>query len=139
MIRHGSFGDIPKVVKLGAKFSKINGFSGEYCEQSTREFVVRLIESDDGLLLVNNEVTAILGAMLTPVYFNKNHMTCTELFWYSEKPGDGLRLFKVCENWAVSKNCKTIHMISLAEHTGVEKVYDRKGYKKLETIYYKEL
>lgn len=73
---------------------------------------------------------------------NDGQPVLSEMFWYVDPAsrGDGLRLLRAFEGWAVDHRAKRVTMVHLeAINQRLGPLYERRGYKKLETHYYKEL
>jgi GNAT superfamily N-acetyltransferase len=74
---------------------------------------------------------------------NSADMIATEMFWFVDplRRGDGLKLYDAFEDWAKSQGCQQLQMVHLADSmpAKLERFYERKGYRKLEVRYGKEL
>ena len=120
------------------------GFDAAHLSKSWRQ----LIESKVGVVFVSigltNHFEGALGAVLCPNLFN-NGSLAVECFWYVMPEFRGsplaIRLLHAFEAWAKEHSAKFVAMIHL-ENLHAEKLrklYDRMGYKKVETHYVKEI
>lgn len=104
-----------------------------------------LIERGTGVILVafeNSIPTGALGAILAPDLFN-NDVVAIEAFWYviGEHRGQGMRLLVAFEKWAKGQGAKRVAMIHLESLTPsvLRRVYERFGYKLIESHYVKSI
>lgn len=116
-----------------------------YDESSMRQTLERLMDSDDGLLMLSEADGALTGmaaALAYPSYFNGQRVA-QELFWWvkPERRGtvDGIRLLKAVEVWAKDRGCVSLTMICLPIESPAESVYQRCGYRACERSYIKGL
>lgn len=91
--------------------------------------VILVVEGEDGLV-------GATGALLHPHYFNANHLTGQELFWWidPEHRGAGGKLFDALEAWVREQGASSFTMIALEalEAERVGKIYRRRGYRPVE-------
>ena len=146
MIREADESDIPAILGMGARFfeaAQINGV--EYQADSVEQTLRHLLASPDGILLVldENGVKGMLGALLFPVYFNLSHKAGQELFWWvnPESRGSGLKLLEAAEQQAKDLGAITFSMIHLHNlmPDALKRVYTSRGYAPSETHYMKVL
>ena len=104
-----------------------------------------LINSGTGTILVAFEGTTqigALGAVLCPDMFNGD-LVAVEAFWYMIKKyrGQGLRLLSAFEAWAKDRSAKRVAMIHLEslQPEVLRRVYERFGYKLIESHYVKTI
>ena len=104
-----------------------------------------LIEANIGVIFLlesSRNIVGGLGAIKCPDP-NNGEMIASELFWFVEKEyrGSGLKLLKAFEAWAQEQGIKKILMVHLSELMPgkLKKLYERMGYKELETHYIKEV
>lgn len=102
----------------------------------------------DGVCIVaelGSKIIGIAGAVAYPFYFNSEHKTGQEMFWWineeHRKENIGSLVLKELEEWARGTGCKTFSMISLESlrPESVGKLYVRAGYRASEHSYIKEL
>ena len=146
LIREAVPDDIPRLVEMGRRFFGVSGYPefAEFDEPSFKETLGKLIDGDDGTVLVTHEdgqVIGMVGVILFPFWFNRHHTTSTELFWWAEKKGNGMELFKAGEAWAADHGAKTMHMAALEALRPDElgAFYERAGYHAHEHAYLKRL
>lgn len=139
MIREATEDDLDQIVLLGKKFFDYSVYSehATYDECSVRELTSSLININEGLLLTveyGEKLVGILGAVLFPLFFNKHHLVCQELFWFVDQEYRdkkiGMDLLKATEVWAKIQGAKTMMMVSLSndESKNVKRLYTMNGY-----------
>jgi len=150
MIRNAVMEDLPALLEMGAKFFSEAGYGDlvDYDNESTSHTLKTLIQSDTGLLVVsecNNKVIGMAGGMVFPFYFNHNHITGQEFFWWlqPEYRGGmvGVKLFKALEDKAKTAGARTFSMIALDSVNPeiVGRIYSKRGYRKSEHTYIRSL
>lgn len=146
MIRDATQDDIPRLVEMGRQFFSVSGYPGfaEFDESSFRETLGKLMDGDDGTVLIadlDGRTVGMVGVFLFPFWFNRHHTTSTELFWWCEGKGMGMELFKVGEAWAKDHGAKTMHMAALEalRPDVLGALYRRVGYHAHERAYLKRL
>jgi len=98
--------------------SQIMEFAKRFFENSVWRDHVKL--SEDGVtaalsMLSTNpdayfEMTdgGAIGGMLTPLWFAPDVIVASELFWYSEQPGEGAKLRERFEAWAKDRGARFV-------------------------------
>lgn len=147
MIRPATIDDIPEITRLGEIFHSQAGwseipYSVEDCAASLSAFM----ESDAFICLVadDGEITGMISGVVSPVYFNRSHLSGEELFWWvSDKAPQmtGIRLLQALEEEAREIGCKTWQMKSLfrLNDDRMPQFYERLGYRASERSFIKEL
>jgi GNAT superfamily N-acetyltransferase len=81
------------------------------------------------------------GAWIYGFFFNKNHRTGHELFWWvePEQRGHGLKLLKALEEWARDRGAQSFQMGGMRALKNLDNIYKRVGYEPSESIYRKKL
>lgn len=144
MIREATLEDIPALLPMAEKFIALAwGRVGVPYDQETCENVlVGLIAADDGILLVADELDAMIGVVIHCWHFNKNVATATELFWWAEPSSKAaMPLWQEAERRAEEKGAKTFNM-GLQTHlraNALGRLYQRRGYVQSEQIFITEL
>lgn len=138
MIRNATLEDIDSIVAMGRKFAAASGTDRElgWDEESVRTLVATLIEGPDGILVVGER--SMLGGLVFPHPFNVNTRVFQELFWWSESR-DGLKLLEEAERQARDKGAVRSLMLCMDAMPGAERIYERRGYKRAEYSYAKDL
>ena len=146
MIRAATVEDIPRLVELGSRSLQ----DGPYAEmlkdtpEQSAKLALSVIQSTGGKILVyqtdGGKVAGLLGFLIFPHYFTQEP-TATEIVWYvlpeERNGGAGLKLL-----WEAEKQAKAMgatRMGFTAPNADAEKLYERFGYKKVETTFMKEL
>lgn len=103
---------------------------------------LQLIEGETAVLLViedNGRLIGATGALLHPHYFNADHLTGQELFWWvdPEHRGCGGALFDALEGWARRMGANSFGMIALEaiDNGRAGAIYRRRGYRAVEHSY----
>ncbi len=142
--------DLPECLELGRRFTE-SVYLGElvgYDDESAAALLDNLITNDDGILLVVENDAALVGmagAILYPFYFNKDHKTGQELFWFIEPEHRhgrlGLELLEAMEGEALAKGARSFMMVALEEHEPerLAKFYARHGYRATERVFTRTL
>ncbi len=138
----------PSLKSFFAEGSLPGGFDVRHFIQSWR----RLIESKIGVVFgvfqdggaTDGALIGSLGAVLCPNLCAPNSMA-VESFWYV-LPGQrgttaALKLLRAFEGWAKDQGCRIVAMIHLEnlQPAKLGKLYDRMGYKKVETHWVREI
>jgi len=89
-----------------------------------------------------NKIVGGIGLILFPA-LEDGVMTTTEAFWFVDEKsrGGGLKLFITAEKWAKESGSKRMNMIHLTNSMPerLKNLYEKKGYKMIETTYQKEI
>jgi GNAT superfamily N-acetyltransferase len=100
-----------------------------------------LIDHESGAILVLERDGILVGmiGILCTVHFLSGELCAGEVFWWVTPGyrGDGVRLLKAAESWAMVRGAKTLQMIAPTERVG--QFYDRMGFTRIETGYQKAL
>lgn len=129
VIREATEGDIPALVAMGKEFIEKAGHA--YDPACAEQMLRQMVLDDSAVLLVNDNVTAMIGGLVYRHFFN-TEMVAQELFWWAN--GGGLKLLDAFEEWAKSKGATKILMVCLdaIQPERVAKIYTRRGYAPLE-------
>lgn len=136
MIRKATHDDLDAVVRFGADFHAYSPWKSiPFDADATREFVGKLV--DGGVVFISE--TGMIGGMLNPLYFNPAYITAVELFWWATK--NGRELMDAFEKWAVQNGAHGIQFSALGDDKAerMAQLFDRAGYRKVETGYYREV
>jgi GNAT superfamily N-acetyltransferase len=104
-----------------------------------------MIDSGSAAILALKKLDTIIGG-IGLIFFpalEDGEMTCTEAFWYvrESERGGGLKLLLSAQKFAKENGAKRMNMIHLS-HLMPEKLknlYNRLGFREIETTYLKEL
>lgn len=150
MIRPAIPHDIFRLADMGQAFFAEAGFSAKFAGlsfdlDSFAHTVAALIEH--GVLLVaekEDSVVGMAGAGIAPAWWNRNVLTCQELFWYIEKPhrfGLGTKLMQALEA-AVADLGVVLFSMSAEEglrSEALNRIYRQRGYFPTERLFWKQL
>mgnify|MGYP003145882276 CR=1 FL=1 len=135
--------DVPALVEMGRQFAQTEMYRDVLRENPEQITVVmeNIIEHEGGAILVLEQGDALIGmiGMLCTVHFLSGELCAGEVFWWVTPGyrGDGVRLLKAAESWAMVRGAKTLQMIAPTERVG--QFYDRMGFTRIETGYQKAL
>lgn len=146
-IRMVQAGDLDALLEMGASFYSIGKLPGRFEGSAFSSFWEGAVASGQGAILIGEDdegqVVGTLGALL---YADPNNgdIIAQELFWWVNEGhrGNGsLNLLKAYETWARGSGAKRIVVSAvhgLKEET-LDKVYQRKGYRPIETNYVQDV
>ncbi len=142
MIRQATLADIPEIVMMGARFYDLVDLPVAYDPASVSITIQQLIESDLGVVFVDNEVNGAIGGLLHPHYFNQSALTGAELFWWvspNHRGKLGFQLLTVMEKWAEDMGAVSFQMVALEDYRPelMGKIYEKRGYSPFEHTYSK--
>lgn len=148
MIRPAAFSDITEIARLGEDFHRQAGwgdvfpYSVDDCAESLGGFLgldafICLVSDNDG-------IDGFAAGIVSPVYFNRAHLSGEELFWWVSPDAPqmtGIRLLEALECEAKGKGCQSWQMKSVARLNGdrMGRLYERRGYRASEHSYIKRL
>ena len=128
---------------MGQQFAQTEMYRDVLHENPEQMAIVatNLIEHESGTVLVLERagvLVGMIGIICTP-HFLSGEMFAGEVFWWVTpgQRGDGVRLLRASESWAIEHGAKTLQMIAPTERVG--QFYDRMGFTRMETSYQKEL
>jgi len=140
VIRHATLDDVPAIVRMGQQFIQTDyrHIVRENPEQMAA-LVTMLIEGEHGTVFVidhEDDVVGMIGILCT-THCISGDMFAGELFWWvnPDQRGNGVRLLRKAESWAIKRGAKTIQMIAPNEQVG--HLYARMGYAPVEMSYQK--
>lgn len=147
MVRELTVEEIKLAPPLGQEFYATGAIPGKLIPEVFTLSWTRFYAADFGRifgLFNGDELVGVLGGILYPDS-NDGVLVATEMFWFVASKHRGtvgsLRLFDAYEKWAKERGAgriAMIHLQALAPET-LEKLYLRKGYRKLESHYVKTL
>jgi GNAT superfamily N-acetyltransferase len=133
--------DIPCMVDMGMRFNEQSTYRAHLKVSRDRVALLGKQLIDAGGLLVserNGQVVGMIGFVVFP-HFMSGETVAGEVFWWVEPGhrGDGLRLLKEAERRARQAGAKSMQMIAPTEQ--VAKVYERMGFRYVESSYQRAL
>lgn len=147
MIRPAVPDDIFRLLEMGAAFFVEAGWHkhAEFDRDSFAFACANLM--DHGVLLVaekNGQPVGMMGAGLSPAYWNREVLTSQELFWYCEpKHRDGLGSAMMREMEA-RLQALGVRLFSMSAEEGLRstalnRIYRQRGYFPMERLFWKQL
>lgn len=148
-IRPAAVDDIPAIVRIGARFFDEAEWAdvAEWDHDSICSTLRGMIADPNGIVLIairEGVICGIAGGLVYPLYFNCNHITGQELFWWVEpeaRKGVGAHLLDCLELAAMNAGAQSWAMIALdkVRPEAVGALYRRRGYRASEHSYIKRL
>lgn len=149
-IRNGRPRDAAALAELGAKFFEQSEFADimGYVAADVAASLEQFMSHSAYMCFVAEAEGRIVGAVsavLAPVYFNRDHLSGEELFWWVDPAhsaqGVGLRLLAALEREAADRGAVSMQMKSIDRLNGerMAKVYGRLGYRPSEHSFIKRL
>jgi len=150
MIRPAVISDLSRLEAMGARFFAASGLDRwfHYKPRCFSQVCANFMTSDRAVVLVGDGqmgAVAMAAALAYPCWFDSEHLTAQELFWWVEpehRGGSmGAELRKGLEEWARGKGCLTMEMGALdaSRPEVLAHLYERKGYGPKERIFCKRL
>jgi GNAT superfamily N-acetyltransferase len=128
---------------MGARFISETDYAGIISVNPDRlsASVKAVADNPDGVILVSGSDATITGMIAMLAYdhpFSGERMAFEVLWWVEpEARGDGVRLLRAAENWAIEQGIGKMQMVAPNERVGA--LYERMGYLPVETSYQRSL
>lgn len=143
-IREANESDIPAIVKLGSRSLLDGPYKDKIKDnpEQSAETALTIIRKSGKVLVweEDNQITGLLAFIMFPHYFS-GELTAGEMMWYvvpeARKGGAALKLL-----WEAEKLAKQMGAVSMqftSPSREVDALYNRFGYKPVETTYMKRL
>lgn len=137
--------ELEKCIPIGEAFfaeGKLPGkFDGEVFCGNWRTYIESGIGAIFGLFM-GEELAGVMGALIFPEP-NSGEKQAMEMFWFvtPKARGRGLSLLPKYEEWARAEGAKQICMAHLhdLQPERLKQLYERRGYRPMETHYLKEI
>lgn len=137
MIREATLQDIPVLLEMGERFSKVANLAehvGYDAANMAATFRV-MIEAPEHVIFIKDG--GAIGAMSGPHPFNYAHTVAQELFWWCEN-GGGLKLLRKLEEWAKERGASLrMACLEAVEPKRTGQLFERLGYAPIEHGYIK--
>jgi GNAT superfamily N-acetyltransferase len=145
VIRMATSGDASRVVDMAARFLSESEYRDTVAwnRPALETTFSRLVESDAAAVLVAEQDGGLVGMIALTLYDHpfSGERTASELAWWVEpearKSGAGMRLLAAGETWAKHHGAKALQMI--APNVPIASLYERVGFKELETWFQRRL
>lgn len=141
-IRDATYDDVGQLVQLGFEFVATSEYRDllQPDEDAVALTMRRLIEG--GVVFVAEEGEAIVGMLGMGLFAHPftGRVTAGEMFWFVKpdaRGSIGIRLLRRATQWAEDHGAVSIQMV--APNEDVARIYDRLGYRKVETSYQRAL
>lgn len=146
-IRKATLADVPEIVRMSAAFYPTTHYA-QWCdmdEDSVAGLATGLIENDVFFVAEQEgALVGMVGIMLVPFLFNRDHLFATEIVWWvaPEVRGTSVaaRLLDVIEAPCRDRGAARIQMVHMPNSPPqAAALYERMGYARSEISYTKEL
>lgn len=143
-VRPATLADIPALVGMGKRFFDASAYEDvtAFDQSSFATTLAQVIPSGDAVMLVVEKAGQIVGmaaAVIYGFYFNLQHRTAQELFWWVDKAhrGIGSELFNALVHHVKERGAESLSMIALEslEPERVGTFYRRNGFRPSEHSY----
>lgn len=94
---------------MGRAFHAASNQSAGYDDAAVSALISTMIDADAACILTSD--AGAIGGMLNPAYCDPGWIMAIELFWWAK--GDGMKLLRGFEQWAVSNGANEIRMTTL--------------------------
>lgn len=134
--------DLLQLVTMAERFVTSPDYRGKLSVKPDQlgRFLLSIIVEKGRIWVLDRSgtLTGAIGLLLYPHPMD-GETTAVELFWWvnPEVRGEGLRLLRIAEDAAKESGAKRMQMIAPNER--VAKLYERKGYERVETMYQRAL
>jgi GNAT superfamily N-acetyltransferase len=128
---------------MGARFISETDYAGIISVNPDRlsASVKAVADNPDGVILVSGSDATITGMIAMLAYdhpFSGERMAFEVVWWVEpEARGDGVRLLRAAEDWAIEQGIGKMQMVAPNERVGA--LYERMGYLPVETSYQRSL
>jgi GNAT superfamily N-acetyltransferase len=146
MIRAATIQDVPELMDMGLRFVAQTAYADYLKPDKLTIFntLTHLIESPNGIVLVNDDAGPLTGAILGALFphFVTGEIVCGELAWWVEPEArgqTGTRLLHALEDAAKAKGAVRINVAQPPGNPGVGILCERRGYRPAELTYTKAL
>lgn len=142
-IREAVEGDVPRIVEMGQRFRRESAYADCLDENPVQMAAIarKLIDSPDGVIYVAESEGLVIGfiGLLLFRHHLSDALTVGEVaFWIEpEYRGCGVRMVRLAELWATSRDATTLQMIAPSPEVG--RFYERLQFHALEVAYEKRL
>lgn len=144
-IRTATPDDVFDILILAKEFSKEAPQSHKWNKEKTEQFILSALQNTNMTIFVidvDGEIEGALVGILSELYMSYT-VQATELAWFVSKDYRGkpasLKLIKAFEKWAKESGANQVGMGDIEGISSLEKLYNRLGYERAETVYLKEL
>lgn len=144
IIREATVDDVPALVEMGLRFRASTGYAAIVPENPTQmaETAEKLIAGDNGLVLVSEgrggELVSMIGLVLFTHHIS-GALTAGEVFFWSEHPGAGMKLFYAAKAWAIARGATKLQMVQPVGEPRVGELYAHLGLSHIESAWEMDL
>lgn len=142
-----SFEELQTFCRFGREFAKASG-AGDFDDLSLLKSVHDILATKRGkvfILEIDNQAAGVLGVVAFPCYFNHKSLRVQEIFWWVDpeyrNTKESIKLFNKVEEWAKEIGATQVMVSAMAalEADKLDKFYTKKGFRKMDINYVKDL
>lgn len=145
MIRQASSADVPAIVSMSRKFYETTNYAKTTpFDADTVWDLAEMLASTSVMLIAECEGVAVgmIGVLIAPDLFNRNHLTSTEIvFWVDPNftgQSLGKKLLRAADEARKARGARKFQMVALATSPPqVAMMYEREGFTLSETSHTK--
>jgi GNAT superfamily N-acetyltransferase len=135
--------DLDRLMVLAQEFSDEAPETHKMELDVATNYMAAHLENPNGVvitLVVDNVIQGFLVGLCSSTLLSSK-VLATELAWYVNKKhrGSGLVLLEVFEQWAEHMGASAVVMADLQDVASLARLYEKRGYKKREVSYVKEI
>jgi hypothetical protein len=125
-IRRATLDDAEHCARLGLKFIEAADMPPATFEQCL-DLCTHLVQMPEAGVFVSP--IGVIAGVIAPLYYNPAYKQAVELWWWAED-GNGFRLQRAFEAWAIAAGADDVNMSTLDHYTpdGVESWLHHRGY-----------
>lgn len=148
MLRLATENDVEAVIEMAKRFHDASPYSAlEFSPTTSYELFKAYLEGDKTRLVIilseqdGKPQGMIIGMAAKPLF--SDDLMATEIAWWMNpeyrKTRDSLLLIQAYEDWTKRIGCKMTQVAMLDEVTNLEKFYTKRGFKRAEQSFIKEV
>ncbi len=137
--------DLDQMVNMAYDFLLESGQPTTFSESKTRESLAVGLTVPEFFVIVSHEgdtITGMLVGFMGPSLFSLDPQAI-EMCWYSSpqhrRGKDGLTMLNRYEEWAIRMGARVISLTYLDDVQDLTKLYERRGYRRSESNFIKEV
>lgn len=119
----------PHALRLAKAFHAGSVWAGAtFDDEAVSGFLGGMLANENAYLHVTD--TGIIGGLVMPMWFAPSLVLGVEMFWYSERSGEGPELRRGFEDWARSRGAEVLQFSAMANdrEPALRRLYRAAGY-----------
>lgn len=144
-VRQAGHDDIVHFIGMAREFAVLA--DEPFDRESVTQHVEFMIDDDNTVAFIafdGDQAVGICGGIVFPTFWDTSKLTATETWWFvrdqARGSGAGRKLKDALESWAKDAGAWRLSMMLIEDVApGVEKLYERSGFRPRERTFVKEL